>query len=842
LGRPQLGRLPCKRLVATSLIHPHGRLPGRPPDPTSPDPQQSRNALDALLNVLVEQADAAVPLALAAGLCSVLRFLATPLSQPSTCAMASTASQQQTFPAVPPTLSAGDYEMRDNYAPQDTPRPPLNQTPDLQPYLGLRARLSQIWINRWTILLLLVLIRLLFAIASTDSSLTSARREALGACTQVEKMGSSMASMPHFMADGINEMTAAGIEKAVHGLMKMLELSVTGVEEIVLFVIHMMTGTYLCLITLAVSGSLHAAVEIGEAVSKNLNETIEDVTNGVGDATKKVTDGINGLLSKFNFPFGPDFEKPQINLDEQMNKLKTLEVPPELEEGLQKLNKSIPDFQDVQNFTDNLIRVPFEEVKKLIQAMDNFTFDRELLPVPKKEQLNFCSEGNSINQFFDDLLVMAYSAKKIALGVLIAMAILAIVPMAYMEIRRYRRMAERAELFEKGHQPLDVVYLASRPTSSGFGLWIGRRFGSARRQAIVRWAWAYATSIPMLFLVSLALAGLFSCFCQYLLVRGMQQKVPELTDQVAGFAEKVVNSLNNASMSWAGGVNGAVDKLDSQINDNVLDWVNTTTHAINGTLNGFVDKMSGVLNDTFGGTVLYDPIKEVLNCLIGLKIAGVQQGLTWVQDHAHVNFPGVRDDTMSLGKLAKLSESSSAAELLANPNGKAKDEVTEAINFVIEKLLSGIRTEALISTALLLIWFAIALGGLIYACTHFARRDPSQGTAYIIDPAVESAPQEIRAYPSDAAPPYEYPVNKAAPYTLQPRPFQAYGPNETVPESEKVCQVETRTVNDSARPGHLRSSSYGQFADPSPLDEKSNPFVDPLRRKKSPDPFADIRQ
>lgn len=639
------------------------------------------------------------------------------------------------------------------------------------------------------------------------------------------------------MADGINEMTSSGVEKAVNGLMKMLELGVTGVEEIVIFVIHMMTSTYLCLITLAVSGSLHAAVEIGEAISKNLNETIEDVTNGIGDATKKVTDGINSIIDKINFPFGPNFEKPSINLDDQINKLKALEAPPEMQEGLQKLNQSIPTFEDVQNFTDNLIRLPFEEVKKLIQGMNNFTFDRDLLPVPQKEKLDFCSDGNSIAKFFDDLVVMVYSAKKIALGVLIALAILAIVPMAYMEIRKHRRMQERAQLFhDVAYEPMDVVYLSSRPTSSTIGLWFGRRFGSARRQAVARWAWAYATSVPMLFLLSLAIAGFFSCFCQYLLVRGMQQKVPELTDQVAGFAEKVVGSLNNASMSWAGGVNGAVGKLDSTINDDVLGWVNTTTTAINGTLNGFVDKMSGVLNDTFGGTILYDPIKEVLNCLIGLKIAGVQKGLTWVQDHAHVNFPGVRNDTMSLGALAKVSDSSSAAELLANPNGKARDEVTEAVNYVVEKLLSGIRTEALISTALLLIWLVIALGGLVYAATHMARRDTPAGTAYMIDPVTANATQN-RDLPSDAAPPYEYPVNKAAPYTLQPRPFQVFGPNDTSPNSEKVGQVETHTVNDSARPGHLRTSSYGQFADPSPLDEKQNPFAEQQRREKNP--FSD---
>ncbi|KAF1360028.1 hypothetical protein EJ07DRAFT_177910 [Lizonia empirigonia] len=735
--------------------------------------------------------------------------------------MASSANQQQSFPAVPPSMSAGDHEMRDYYAPQNSPRPPMNQTPNFKPYLGLRARLSQIWINRWTILLILVLVRLLIAIASTDSSLASARREALSACTQVENIGSSMASMPHYMAKGVNEMTASGVEKAVSGLMSMLEMSVTGVEEIILFVIHMMTNTYLCLITLAVRGSLHAAVEVGTEISKSLNQTIDEVTNDMGNAVKTVTDGINSVLDKINFNI-PGFNKPEINLDQQIAKLKGLEVPPELQQGLQELNNSIPTFEQVQNFTDNIIRTPFEGVKKLIQAMNNFTFDRDVLPIPQKDQLDFCSEGNSINEFFDDLITMAYDARKIALGVLIVLAILVCVPMAWMEVRRYRRMQERAALFAEGHEGMDVVYLASRPTSSGFGLWFGRRFGSARRQAIVRWAWAYATSVPMLFLLSLGIAGLFACFCQYLLLKAIQDKTPELTNQVADFAGKVVASLNNASMSWSEGVNGAVAKLDDEINNDILGWVNTSTTAVNDTLNTFVSEMSNTLNSTFGGTVLYDPIKDVLNCLIGLKIASFQNGLTWVQEHAHVNFPSVSNDTFSLGAMAQVSDSNSAAELLSDPNGKAKDEITEAVDHVIEKLLSGIQTEALISTALVLIWLFIAIGGLVYASTHLFRRDPETGTAYYIDPCTDQAKTHVHA--ADSAPPQyvanDYQVNKAAPWTITPRPFQT-----VEPVTEKIGQVGARAVG-SPRPGHVRMSSHGHLADPSPLDEKHNPFSD----------------
>ncbi|KAH9865221.1 hypothetical protein IAQ61_009168 [Plenodomus lingam] len=749
--------------------------------------------------------------------------------------MTSSANQQQPFPTVPPSMSAGDsHEMRDYYPPQDAPLPTLNQTPNFKPYLGLRARLSQIWINRWTILLLLVLVRLLLAIASTDASLTSARREALSACTQVESIGSSMASMPHYMSKGVNEMTASGIEKAVSGLMTMLEMSVTGVEEIILFVIHMMTSTYLCLITLAVSGSLHAAVEIGEAINKQLDETIEEVTNDMGNAVKSVTDGINSIMDKINFNL-PGFNKPTINLDEQINKLKALELPPDMQEGLNKLNQSIPTFTEVQNFTDNLIRTPFEEVKKLIKGMDTFEFDRQVLPVPQKEALTFCSEGNGINQFFDDLIELAYNARKIGLGVLIALAILVCVPMAWMEVRRYRKMQERAALFAEGHDAMDVVYLASRPTSSGIGLWFGRRFGSARRQAVMRWTWAYATSVPMLFLLSLGLAGLFACFCQYLLLKAIQDKTPELTSQVADFAGKVVTSLNNASMSWSQGVNSAIGKLDSEMNDDIFGWVNTSTTAVNNTLNGFVSKMSKTLNDTFGGTVLYDPIKEVLNCLIGLKIASFQNGLTWVQEHAHISFPGVANDTLSIGALAENSGSDSAAELLANPSGKAKDEITEAVNRVIEKLMSGIRQEALISTAMILIWLFIALGGLIYASTHLFRRDDSKmgRNPYAVDSPIETQ-HKAQDYPAAAPPSYvanNYNVNKAAPYTLAPRPFSTFE-HDAEPPTEKVGSVGAHAITESSRPGHLRVSSYGQLADPSPVNDNPNPFSDQLHPEK----------
>lgn len=637
-------------------------------------------------------------------------------------------------------MPAGSHEMRDYFSNQDPPRPTPYTAPSITPYLGLRARLSQVWINRWTILLLLVLARSLLAVSGIQNDLGSARREALSACSSVESMGSAMASMPHFMAQGVNELTAVGVEKAVNGLMEMTTMSVTGVEEIVLFVINMMTSTYLCLITLAVSGSLHVALQIVEDAQDALNKSIDtigdDMSKAVGtfeDTYKKFIDALN----KASLGFLNQADPPELDLSKQIDGLKNLELPGDLSDNLDKLNSSIPTFADVQNFTENAIRLPFEQVKLLMKnAMGNYTFDRSAFPVPQKEQLTFCSDNNGINNFFDDLVKLVQVARTIFLGVLLSAAILVCIPMAWREIKRWRTMQERSQLVRSSaHDPMDVVYIVSRPYTSSAGIKAASRFQVPRRQILTRWVFAYATSTPALFVLSLGIAGLFSCVCQTIMLRSLEKEVPNLTNQVGAFADQVVKSLDNASQQWAVGTNNAITSTNKDINSNLFDWVNVTTGAVNDTLNTFVDGMMGVLNDTFGGTVLYDPVKEVLNCLVLLKVAGIQKGLTWVSDNAHIDFPLLANDTFSLGAAASLvsDNDEKAQSFLSQPGDAAKDKVSSAIIRVTNRVEDAIRTEALISTVILLMWVAILLIGIIRALTLWFGRDKMRGEGGVAD-------------------------------------------------------------------------------------------------------------
>ncbi|KAL2823943.1 hypothetical protein BDW59DRAFT_91425 [Aspergillus cavernicola] len=691
----------------------------------------------------------------------------------------------------------------------------------ITPYIGLRARLSQIWMNRWTILLLLVLVRVLIAVTGLNTSMDSARREALSACTSVESTGSAMASTPHYMARGVNELTASGVEMAVSGLNTMLSLMVTGVEEIIVFIIKIMYQTYLCLITMAVRGTVGVGVGLLEDASDFLNSTIKSVGDGISDAVDGFEDTLNTFLDVFNVAASlAGQEVPHLDLSEYTDDLENAQLPSSIDEGLDKLNSSIPTFDEVSEFVENIIRTPFAEVKqKINESLGTYTFDRDALPIPARRQLSFCKGSDGIDSFFDRVADIAETAKKIFIAVLVVAAVLVCIPMAWQEIRRWRSQKERSQLVRKeAHDPMDVVYIVSRPYSSATGIKAASRFSNSRRQILVRWVIAYATSPSALFVLSLGLAGLFACLCQYLLLQAVEKAVPELSAEVGAFADKIVSALDETSVEWSDTTNGVISNMSTDLNTDVFGWVNITTTSVNDTLNAFVDETTGVLNDTFGGTLLYDPLMDVFNCLIGLKVAGVQRGLTWVSDHATIDFPALPNDTFSRG-IAESMNDDSQDSFLSNAGDSTSNTITEVVYRVTNSIEKGIATEALICGAILLAWFVNLLFGVVRALSLFRSQERNRGDGGGAPGATPLGPDSngftdvpLTAIPdtsshsrSQPAPQYEPPSRR----------FAAAGPpmavtTETGYEDEKLGFAGQRNALQVSTPD-LRGSCFAEY-------------------------------
>ena len=609
--------------------------------------------------------------------------------------------------------------------------PRADTAPTITPYLSLRSRLSQIWMNRWTILLLLVLIRMVLLIADLNDNIGDAKAKALSSCTKVEDIGSAVASMPHYLSLGVNSMAATGIEKAVDGMVTMLDLVLTGVQSLIIFYINFLVATYVCLITAMVHGSLKVVADVTEDATKAFNAVIGDAVDGIESLSKDLTDGLKKLSDELeDSVFGKVLPTiPTVNFTEPIAELQGFNLSAgDFVKDVRKLNDDLPDFREVQNLTEQAISIPFNMVKKLVnETYGGYKFDRDAFPLAQKQELSFCSDNSAINDFFVALYELVNKARIAFIVVLVIGALIAMASMAWLEIKRWRRQQQTAKLISKGqYDSMDVVYIASRPTTATWGIKIASRF-NGKRQILVRWCIAYATSPVALVVLALAITGFFSCFCQWILIRSIQKEVPALANQVGAFADEVVSSLEDVSDKWANDANGVITNFNNEINNDVLGWVSNATDAANDTLTVFVDKMNEGLETVFNGTILIDPIKAVLYCVIGTKVETVQKGLTWVHDHAHVNFPLFENDTFSMGAKDSINGDSGLTTFLASPSSVTTDEVTGAVKHVVDWLHKKLVQDALISLGILLLYIIVVLVGVVRTLAGMA--SPERGRA-----------------------------------------------------------------------------------------------------------------
>jgi predicted PurR-regulated permease PerM len=381
---------------------------------------------------------------------------------------------------------------------------------------------------------------------------------------------------------------------------------------------------------------------------------------------------------------------------------------------VQKLNDKLPNFDDVQNMTKQAIGIPFNFVRKALNdSLGQYKFNESLFPVARKEKLQFCSNNDKLDGFFQKLFDLIHKFRIGFIVVLSSLAIIVIAPMAWMEIRRWHRQLKNAKLIESAkYDSLDTSYIVSRPTTAGFGIKITSKM-SGRRQILVRWCIAYATSTPAIFVLSLALAGFFSCLCQYVVLKAVQKEVPELAKEIGEFADEVVAKINQVSENWTAEANGVVKGINHDVNDHVLVYVTNATGAVNNTLNVFLNTIEFGLEKVFNGTILLKPIQSVIHCVIGIKIESVQKGLTWVHDHAHVDLPMFDNDTFSLGAQKSISGDSGIKSFLASPSSATTDEVSAAVNKVTDWLVKKITQEALVSTGIFLVYVIVVLIGVI---------------------------------------------------------------------------------------------------------------------------------
>ncbi|KAG5518660.1 hypothetical protein PMAC_002629 [Pneumocystis sp. 'macacae'] len=594
------------------------------------------------------------------------------------------------------------------------------------PYLLLPARLSLVWVNKWTIVLILIFIRLFFFMLSFKKDMNVIQNRMEDTYALMQYSANTLVAMPRLMAIGTNKIIARNVENSIQALNEVLLLALVGLENIVLFFIEMVTHTWTCLLELSIKGGINIAADVVEKVTNFVNFALQTIEKDVVSGIQEVNKGLSSILitiEKTLKVLGKNINLPPLTIS-SVDKFANVSIPENYDDELRKLQHKI-SLDPVKSIAKETIIFPFSQLRKIINnTLLNYSFNTSLLPVPPENNVSGYYDRRDFEVSLKKLLNSVYNAIHFMLIVIVILAILAIIPFAFKEWWDWKRLQSKAAIvwsifsINKTFDPTEFILTLTSPWSTLLGVKFSQNFKDRHRKTLTRWFLSYIFYPSSLFVLSLGILGIMSCGLQFVLLMIMKKNLPTSLSEIDATL-LIAENFQEVSSKWSNDVNGVLNQTSVDMNNLLFGWVYQSTQYINNTLNVFVHTTESSLKKTFGGTILYQPVLDVLNCMFLVKIKGIEKGLTWIHRNARISFPYVPDNILAF------AENSTSHTTFINASKGLNKKFHLLLNTLIDEYEKSIILEAKISFALICAWILIFIMGLFRVT--FARRPNIRG-------------------------------------------------------------------------------------------------------------------
>ncbi|MBW0512715.1 hypothetical protein O181_052430 [Austropuccinia psidii MF-1] len=628
----------------------------------------------------------------------------------------------------------------------------------LQPYLGLRARVSLAWLAYPILVLLLVLIQLFLTLQSIQDGVSDAKQRLLASCSGVEGAASVAVSIPHFMAEQTNDALVIGAERIVHGLAVVLDISIRAIEAIVLYIIDTYRSLYLCLAEFVVRASLALLIAAAEEAEKVFAEAVNGIRTAIQSTIGAAESVFNGAINDLNKLPLVHIQPPKLDIPD-LGALQNVKVPTGLSDALIKLNTTLPTLAELRDSLDKLVTTPFEAMRlEVTDKLSKATIDRNLLQIPPQKTVKFCQ--NLDTSFIDEIgKILSSGIKLIILAILIVIIIITLCNMLKEWFLWKRRLihlqrSRNAWLSSSVHSlssPKLLSFLQSmqNPLVSRLTNRFSAKGASSHR---VPWLLAYLTWPSALMFLGAGLLGLLVVEGQLAALdrlrnRAVQQANSGVTDLTQLVANRINQETGNSSAAFANSTNTVILRFQNDVNDHMLGWAGTTTTTLNNTLVSFYDGLTRAVSATFDNTPLRNPALELLNCLLGSKVAGIEKALTFIHDNAHVELPTVSPTVLMITprQTQDLVSSFNSESPQISPDAEAGADQTPATRYVdklIDRYVKALHKQRVTYLLILGCYLVVIIFSLIGIAWDIIRRRRSGGTQDNSQPkAMDEKPQ-----------------------------------------------------------------------------------------------------
>lgn len=605
----------------------------------------------------------------------------------------------------------------------------------MRTYLNLPERLSQVWVNQWTILCILSCLKVYLFQRSLKQSIDESASYTGLICDDINIFSSAISQLPLEVTTAANRLMTLAVNELTAYRVEFLNLLITIVEYIIIFYIEVLFGTFTCLLTAAINGTVDVAFEATDAIIVAVNLTIIAAANDIQQGLNGLSMVLNSLTSAFNSVASSfDGQDPsssssstyisQINLT--ISALQDVQIPALVTDKINSVKTDIPSFST--NSTVSFIESTFDELKLEIISKLSKNISLATNYQPNIPSVKICNSPSDITKVYQDIADNIHKGANWIMILLILLAFVATIPIAFMEWRRWRKETQMAKIMydmsiKNPGSSTNENLLGTFNYFSNCLIYYTNKFFTPPHK--VQWVLSYILSPVSVVLLGIGVAALVTVLLQYYLLSALTNGFNGLKNDFNGAVDDLESTMDVVSSNWTSATNSFLSQEEKVLNNDLFGWVNKTTFSVNDTVNAIISDLN-IAMSVFNNTLLYAPMQTVVYCTIGRKLDNIQSGLDWVQNNFVVRLPRVTKSMIQVSnnssivdntlKDVKTKLESILASTVTGYKGKLQVEMYVAIGFLLLWVLQ-------ILNSLLIIMFKIFYGRYFSQTHHINEKN-----------------------------------------------------------------------------------------------------------------------
>lgn len=570
----------------------------------------------------------------------------------------------------------------------------------MRKYLSFQEKLTQIWLSQILVVMALLILKVYFFTRALISAISAISEGSVSTCTKLNLVLDQLLNTLYQMSQTSQYAVQYAMQVWVQLVQMLLSLSIKITKGVIGLLIELYLGTFTCLCTAFVRGTLDLVSEVISSITELVQEAINGAMKAVDSALSKLSLVINGLITSFEAIksfFSGDSSSVSDAMDSvslSVGSLTNITIPTTFVDEISDLANSIPDFSDVLSNITSIVTLPLDVLDSHVS----------LLSVP---EFSILARNQSYNVFGarcteikSTFAKLEKSTQTCSLYILIGLGAATLLVLCFLvwwtrrDSVRTQNLLQRLALEHLHIQIGNLLYqydnrILSRVTES--------------LDPRLQWLVSYTNTASLLRCVLIGLGGL--------LLFGLQSVVLNIIDRgssrflaLSSDTEATQAHLLTMLGTWTNETSAYIETVQNSVNQNILAPIQQLSDELLSAILDVESTANDTINTIFGNTPFASPLRTIIYCTIGRKLDTIEAGLTWLVDNTELNVTSYSDPHITQAALDSVQQVSAEITDLSN-------DIYLAIQNLVEKYRGILQSELIVACVFVGIWVAMFVVG-----------------------------------------------------------------------------------------------------------------------------------